>query len=72
MIVPLEMHASGNIFGKICLKAVRDNFLPQYVVWDQETDGETLLGVISNRRGKFKLLGWQVDLPPPRSPNSVF
>ena len=53
MIVLLKIYAAGKFFGKICLKAIRDTFF-QYVVCDQER--EERLGVISIRRGKFKLL----------------
>ena len=35
----------------------------QYVVCDQESDGETWVGVISNRRGKLRLLGLQEEPP---------
>ena len=34
----LKMCTTGKIFGKICLKAVRDSFF-QYVIWNQERDG---------------------------------
>ena len=64
MIVLLKMHASGKIFDKICLKAIRDTFFFQYVVCDLGTGGVNfLLGVISNRRVKFKLFGFQGDPP---------
>ena len=49
MIVLLKMDASDNIFDKICLKAIRDTFFFQYVVYDQGTGGlNFLVGVISN------------------------
>ena len=32
-----KMCTTGKIFGKICLKAVRDTFF-QYVIWNQERD----------------------------------
>ena len=54
------MYTTGKIFGRICLKAIRDYFF-QYVVCDQGLN--FLVMVISNRRGKFKLLGLQGDLP---------
>ena len=57
------MHAAGKIFVKTYLKAIRDTFFPicgisQYVIF------------LSNRRGKFKLLGLQGD-PPPQFPRLV-
>ena len=67
MTMLLKMHASGKIFGKICLKAIRDTF-SQYVICDQG-DSIFLVGVISNRRGKFKLFGFQGD--PPKFPPLV-
>ena len=58
------MHAAGKIFVKTYLKAIRDTFFPicgisQYVIF------------LSNRRGKFKLLDLQGDLPPPQLPRLV-
>ena len=42
IIVQLKMHTTGKIFGKICLKAVRDTyFFLQYVVCDQGGDTGT-------------------------------
>ena len=43
------MHAAGKIFVKTYLKAIRDTFFSQYVIF------------LSNRRGKLKLLGFQGD-----------
>ena len=34
----LQIHATGKIFGKICLKAVIDTIFPQYVIYDQGRD----------------------------------
>ena len=47
------MHAAGKIFVKTYLKAIRDTFFSQYVIF------------LSNRRGKLKLLGLQGDPPSP-------
>ena len=59
------MHASGKSFGKICLKAIRDIFFSN--MWPVIRGGiwepNFLVGVISSRRGKFKLLGLQGDPP---------
>ena len=52
------MHAAGKIFVKTYLKAIRDTFFSQYVIF------------LSNRRGKLKLLGLQGD-PPPHFPRLV-
>ena len=59
------MHASGKIFGKICLKAIRDTFFSKmWSVIREGTEGlNFLVGVTSNRRGKFKLLGLQGESP---------
>ena len=60
------MHAPGKTFGKIFLTAIRDTFLSN--TWSGITGGtgwlKVLVGVISNRRGKFKLSGLQGDPPP--------
>ena len=53
------MHAAGKIFVKTYLKAIRDTFFSQYVIF------------LSNRRGKLKLLGLQGDPPPPQFPRLV-
>ena len=37
MIMKMKICTTGKIFGKICLKAVRDTFL-QYVICNQEWD----------------------------------
>ena len=47
------MHAAGKIFVKTYLKAIRDTFFSQYVIF------------LSNRRGKLKLLDWQGEPPCP-------
>ena len=47
----------GKIFVKTYLKAIRD-FFPIYGISQYVT-------FLSNRRGKFKLLGLQGDPPPP-------
>ena len=39
------MNAAGKILVKTCLKAIRDTLISKYVIF------------LSNRRGKFKLLG---------------
>ena len=51
--VLLKIYPTGNIFGKISVKAIRDTAFFQYIVCDQGTEGEP--GVIFNRREKFKL-----------------
>ena len=51
------MHAAGKIFVKTYLKAIRDTFFSQYVIF------------LSNRRGKLKLLGLQGDPPPSPFPS---
>ena len=59
------MHASGKSFGKICPKAIRDIFFSN--TWPVIRGGiwepNFLVGVISSRRGKFKLLDLQGDPP---------
>ena len=72
MIMKLKMCTTGKIFGKICLKAVRDTFF-QYVVCNQERDGvryegkgeDSIFwwGVTSNRRVRFKILGMSGESP---------
>ena len=59
------MHSSGKIFDKICLKAIRNtNMFFQYVVCDQGTRRFNFsVGVVSNRKGKFKLFALQGDPP---------
>ena len=37
------MDASGKIFDKICLKAIKDTFFFQYVLYDQGTGGLSFL-----------------------------
>ena len=39
MIVLLKIYAAVKIFGKICLKVIRDTFFFQYVVCDQGREG---------------------------------
>ena len=42
MIVLLKMHASGNIFDKICLKAIRDTFFfPICGLWSGDMGTQT-------------------------------
>ena len=53
------MHTAGKVFVKTYLKAIRDTFFSQYVIF------------LSNRRGKLKLLGLQGDPPPPQFPRLV-
>ena len=59
------MNATGKMFVKTCLKAIRNTFfvpicgISQYVIF------------LSNRRGKFKLLDLQGDPPPPQFPRLV-
>ena len=53
----------GKIFVKTYLKAIRD-FFPIYGISQYVT-------FLSNRRGKFKLLGLQGDPPPPQFPRIV-
>ena len=45
------MHAAGKSFVETCLKAIRDTFFSQYVIF------------LSNNRENFKLLGLQGNLP---------
>ena len=52
---------ASKIFGKICPKAIRDT---SFSIWDlRPGEGQGglnyLVGVILNRRGKFKILGLQ-------------
>ena len=72
MIMKLKVCSTDKIFGKICLKAVRDTFF-QYVVCNQERDGVRYKGkgedsifwwrVTSNRRVRFKILGISGEIP---------
>ena len=62
MTVLLKIHTANKIFSKICLKAIRYIFF-QYVVCDQGRQGRQ--GVISKKRGKFKLLTLQRYPPIP-------
>ena len=66
MTVLLKMHASGEIFDKICLKAIRDTFF-QYVVCDQGT-GELIFSVVViQQKGKTQTF-WFAERPPKFSP----
>ena len=69
MIVLLKIYAAGKTYGKICLKAITDKLFFQNVVCDQGR--ERKLGVISNRKGKFKPLILQGD-PRPQFPPLVW
>ena len=70
MIELLKIYHAGKIFGKICLKAIRDTFLSN--MWSKIKGGiralNFLVEVISSRRENFKLLALQEDpssqLPP--------
>ena len=72
MIMKLKIFTTDKIFGKICLKAVRDTFF-RYVVCSQERDGVRYEGkgedsifwwrVTSNRRVRFKILGMSGESP---------
>ena len=57
MVVLLKIYAAGKIFCKISLKNIRDNFFSN--MWSVIRGGigrpNFLVGVISNRRGKFNL-----------------
>ena len=69
MIVLLKIYTTSKIFGKIFLKAIRDTFFPICGLWSGEREGG--LGVTLNRKGKFKLLFFQVD-PVPQVPPLVW
>ena len=66
MIMKLKICTTGKTFGKIWLKTIRDTFF-QHVVCNQRRDGVRherkredsifWLGVRSNRRLRFKILG---------------
>ena len=68
MIVLLKMHASGKIFNKICLKAIRNTFFFHYVVCDQGTGGTKFFsgGDIQQKRKvqTFWLAGRPPKFPP--------
>ena len=36
MIIKLKMYATDEIFGKNCLKAIRDIFAPIFGLWSEE------------------------------------
>ena len=61
MIALLKIYAASKIFDKIFLKAIIDTFFSN--MWSEIRRGTAglnfLVGVISNRREKFKLLGLQ-------------
>ena len=63
------MYAANKIFGNICLKALRDTFFSNMLSVIRVGTGALnfLVGVVLNRRGKFKLLLLQGV-----SPNSCF
>ena len=44
MIVSLKMQATDKIFGKICLKAIRDNFFLICGLWSGEEQGTQFFG----------------------------
>ena len=57
MVVLLKIYAAGKIFCKISLKVIRDAFFSN--MWSAIRRGieqpNFLVGMISNRRGKFNL-----------------
>ena len=75
MIVLLKICATEKVFGKICLKVIRDTFFSN--MWSAISgatgDSKFWWRVISNRRGSFKLMDLQGDPPhtiPSRSGTS--
>ena len=68
MIMLLKICAADKIFSKIFLKAIRATFFSN--MWCDQ-GREWGLGVISNRKGKFKLLVFQGD-PLPQFPPLVW
>ena len=61
------MHAASKFFGKTYLKAIRDTLFSNTSSMIRGETGEHkfLVGVISNIKGKFKLLGLH-EYPPPK------
>ena len=58
MTVWLKMHAAGKIFGKICLKAIRDTFFPICGLWSGEWRGDSIFwcGVYATGGGSSNFL----------------
>ena len=61
------MRTSGNIFVKICLKAIRDTFSNIWSAVRVGAAGLNFLVVISNKSGIFKILALRGEPPHPRS-----
>ena len=72
MIVLLKRQASCRLFDKIYLKAIKTFFFFHYLIFDQGAGGlNFLVGVIFNRREKFKLFGFQGESPPSKKKRKV-
>ena len=65
--VELKMRTSGNIFVKICLKAIRDTFSNIWSAVRVGAAGLNFLVVISNKSGIFKILVLRGEPPHPQS-----
>ena len=54
------MNATDKLFGTFCLKASRNTFFPKCYLRSGEGWWDLIFwwGMISNKRGKFKLLSW--------------
>ena len=66
MTVLMKMHASGRIFEKFYLKAIRDTFFSNmWSVIRRQSNSIFLVRLISSRRAKLKLFGLQGDLQIP-------
>ena len=62
----LEVSTTGKILGKICLKAIKDNFM-QYMIWNLKWDG---WGKKKKKEDSIFLVGGSEPLPvPPLVPN---
>ena len=61
----IENARAGEVFGKICLKAIRNIFLPLCGLRSREEQWgfNFLVGVISNRIWRFKILCLRGELP---------
>ena len=71
IIALLKIYTTGKMFGKVCLKAT---IFPICSLLSGERQGNLifLVGVISNRRGKFKCLSLQRDFSPNPLPLSGY
>ena len=68
MIVLLKIYGTGKIFGKICLKAIRDTFFSIYGLWAGKGRGT---GGDTQQKGKVQTFSLAGGPPTPIASLSV-